>query len=514
MISIEMVMLAALGFLTAALLTLFLSPLYRRRVARLTTESLKRSMPLTEAEIRADKDRLRAEYAIHIHKLEMKVEEGAEAAARQMVELNRRDAAISGLEVEAQHQRAFLEEHENARRVLEQTIMDRLPKVEHRLAEARKLLFQRDREIVTLSQSSEKQARALDEATQINAQQSDEVHRLKAALNTRAARNREGLGDPRFDGEVALRTEIESLRSKTRDQAALIARLQAMLTRAGPAAEAAAALVDREPAGAANGAHEPSRPAKVMGRRKGLGLSAGKDASAAPLKAVEGGAEAAPAAAMAAGATPEDTQAQAEIRRLKALNQDQAAEVSRLKAALMTYESADSAEQGIKDSKIALKARLSALKALSDEQTSTIQALRAEVASGNERLARQAAYFMEEMRRLGSGTVPATGPARRAAAPEPGSRPLVDRINDPRVTRLVRSAAAEEDAQKSNPRRVSGFLKALDGESAQEKSTGAAEQAPAGAPKPEEAASAAPANKPSRRARLLERITGLDKTSA
>ena len=150
-----MVMLAALGFLTAALLTLFLSPLYRRRVARLTTEFLKRSMPLTEAEIRADKDRLRAEYAIRIHKLEMTVEEAAEAAARQMVELNRRDAAISSLEVDVAGQRSSLEEHENARRVLEQTIMDRLPKVEHRLAEASKLLFQRDREIVTLSQGSD-----------------------------------------------------------------------------------------------------------------------------------------------------------------------------------------------------------------------------------------------------------------------------------------------------------------------------------------------------------------------
>ena len=77
--------------------------------------------------------------------------------------------------------------------MLEQTIMDRLPKVEHRLAEARKLLFQRDREIVSLTQSSEKQSRALEEATQINTQQTDEVHRLKAALNTRASRNREGL---------------------------------------------------------------------------------------------------------------------------------------------------------------------------------------------------------------------------------------------------------------------------------------------------------------------------------
>jgi len=74
-ITIEMVMLALLGFLTAALLALFIAPLYRRRVARLTTQALKRSMPLTETEIRADKDRLRAEFAIRIHKLETKVEE-------------------------------------------------------------------------------------------------------------------------------------------------------------------------------------------------------------------------------------------------------------------------------------------------------------------------------------------------------------------------------------------------------------------------------------------------------
>ncbi|MFA9442742.1 MAG: hypothetical protein ACERIG_04015, partial [Hyphomicrobium sp.] len=94
-ITIEMVMLAGLGFLTAALLALFLAPLYRRRSGRLAIEALKRSMPLTEAEIRADKDRVRAEYAILIHKLEMKVDEAADAAARQKVELNRRDAAIS-----------------------------------------------------------------------------------------------------------------------------------------------------------------------------------------------------------------------------------------------------------------------------------------------------------------------------------------------------------------------------------------------------------------------------------
>jgi hypothetical protein len=489
-ITIEMVMLAALGFLTAALLALFIAPLYRRRVARLTTEMLKRSMPLTEAEIRADKDRLRAEAAIRIHKLETKVEEAAEASARQMVELNRRDATISELEGEVSLQRTALEEHENARRVLEQTIMDRLPKVEHRLAEARKLLFQRDREIVSLTQSSEKQSRALEEVTQINTQQTDEVHRLKAALNTRASRNREGFGDPRYDGEVALRTEIEVLRAKTRDQTALIARLQSLVARAGPAAEGDGIGV--------NGAGDAMRPAKVIGKSRGAAEGP------PPLKAADMASEG------------PDPQTQVEIRRLKSVNQDQAAELSRLKAALTTYEAADNDDRGVKESKIAMKARLSALTALSEEQSSTIHTLRAELAAGNEKLARQAAYFMEEMRRLGSGTVPASGPARRlgAQAAEAAKRPLAERINDPRVARLVRSGQegeeAAEGASAAEPRRVSGFLKALDAASTPTETR--VEHAPAA-----EASAVEPAGtevKRKRKARLLDRITGLDKNSA
>jgi hypothetical protein len=404
-----------------------------------------------------------------------------------MIELNRRDAVISELEGEVSGQRTSLEEHENARRVLEQTIMDRLPKVEHRLAEARKLLFQRDREIVSLTQGSEKQSRALEEVTQINTQQTDEVHRLKAALNTRASRNREGFGDARYDGEVALRTEIEALRAKTRDQTALIARLQSLVARAGPAAEAGDGL---------NGSGDAMRPAKVVGRSKSA-------EGPPPLKSYDAGAEG------------PDPQTQAEIRRLKSVNQDQAAELSRLKAALNTYEAADQDDRSVKESKIAMKARLSALKALTDEQTGTIQSLRAEVAAGNEKLARQAAYFMEEMRRLGSGTVPASGPARRSAAPAADAkRPLAERINDPRVARLVRAAGESEAVATENagqePRRVGGFLKALDAASmpVEERVEHAATN---------EAASTEPAGgevKRTRKARLLDRITGLDKNSA
>ena len=496
-ITIEMVMLAGLGFLTAALLALFLAPLYRRRSGRLAIEALKRSMPLTEAEIRADKDRVRAEYAILIHKLEMKVDEAADAAARQKVELNRRDAAISDLEEEVGRQRAFMEEHENARRVLEQTIMDRLPKVEYRLAEAKKLLFQRDREIVGLSQASEKQSRALEEAKQINTQQTDELHRLKAALNTRAARNREGLGDPRYDGEVALRTEIESLRAETRDQSALIARLQAMLVRAGPAAQGGG---DRDGTAAGlNGTSDAIRPARVVGRRK----DDRAETRQPKLVAVRDD---------AAANAGDNAKASEELRRLKTANRDQAADVSRLKAALETYEAADKDDRGVKESKLALKARLSALKALSEEQSVTIQSLRAEAAAGNERLARQAAYFMEEMRRLGGGKIPASGSlGRRNGSPAAATsqRSLVERINE---TGTALAAKEDEEQKLGQPQSSErgGFLKSLGGAGSGDggKASSDAAEAPSG-----EAEKSGKA-KPERRARLLERITGSEKSSA
>jgi hypothetical protein len=166
-----------------------------------------------------------------------------------------------------------------------------------------------------------------------------------------------------------------------------------------------------------------------------------------------------------------------------------------------------------------MKARLSALTALSEEQSGTIQSLRAELAAGNEKLARQAAYFMEEMRRLGSGTMPASGPARRSAsqAAEAAKRPLAERINDPRVARLVRQEGEEAQAADASaaaagatpePRRVSGFLKALDAASAEAR----VEHAPATDPAVEQPAGTE--IKRTRKARLLDRITGLDKNSA
>ena len=66
MITVYNVMLVTLGALLAALALLFLMPAYRRRIERFTLEQIKRSLPITENEIRADKDRLRLEDRIYI----------------------------------------------------------------------------------------------------------------------------------------------------------------------------------------------------------------------------------------------------------------------------------------------------------------------------------------------------------------------------------------------------------------------------------------------------------------
>ena len=413
-ISIQSIMLVALGFLTAALLALMIAPAFWSRAVRLTTRRIKQNLPLTEAEIKADKDRLRAEYAIRVHKLEMRLEQSALQRARDKIEINRREGSISKLEQDYESLKLSVEEQLNARRVLEQTVSDRLPKVEYRLNEAKTLLFNRDREISELTQSSRQQKFALDEASSINAQQIAEIDRLSNALTIRGARNQHALVDPRFEGELALRSEIEALRGKTREQAAVISRLQGQ---GGRSAGAPLALASPETA--------PDWPGDA------------DDAG--------GRATGAPALSLVAGDGRAETDR--EWRALKSANDDQAVELARLRAELKTLQGGDDDPNNLKDSKMALKARLNAVQAQTDQQGDTIKRLRAELAAANERLALQGAHYMEQMRRLGAGTLPASGQTRRPVSQ--GARPsLAERITlqRPVVVGASDMAAAVEPA--------------------------------------------------------------------
>ena len=202
-------MLVALGFLAASLLGLLVASAFWSRAVRLTTARIKQSMPVSEPEIKADRDRLRAEYAIKVHKLETQLDQAKLERARQLIEINRRDASISTLETDVVQLKADLEENQNARRVLEQTVADRLPRVEARLNEAKRLLFNRDREIAELTAGARRHKSALEEASSINAQQNAQIERLTTALTTRGGRGRQAAAErPRGRGGAARRDRV------------------------------------------------------------------------------------------------------------------------------------------------------------------------------------------------------------------------------------------------------------------------------------------------------------------
>jgi chorismate mutase len=97
---IESVMYFGIGFLAAALLGLLFVPLVHNRAVRLTMKRLEAATPVSIAEIRADKDQLRAEFAMSTRRLEMSVEKMKAKTTTQLAELGKKTDAINQLKRE------------------------------------------------------------------------------------------------------------------------------------------------------------------------------------------------------------------------------------------------------------------------------------------------------------------------------------------------------------------------------------------------------------------------------
>jgi chromosome segregation ATPase len=97
---IESVMYFGIGFLIAALLCLLFVPLVHNRAVRLTMKRLEAATPLSISEIRADKDQLRAEFAMSTRRLEMSVEKMKAKTSTQLAELGKKADAINHLKKE------------------------------------------------------------------------------------------------------------------------------------------------------------------------------------------------------------------------------------------------------------------------------------------------------------------------------------------------------------------------------------------------------------------------------
>src|SRR5213595_1473106 len=99
-VMIESIMYFGVGFLVAALLGLLFIPLVHNRAVRLTMKRLEASTPLSIAEIRADKDQLRAEFAMSARRLEMSVEQLRNKTTSQLAELGKKSDAINRMKIE------------------------------------------------------------------------------------------------------------------------------------------------------------------------------------------------------------------------------------------------------------------------------------------------------------------------------------------------------------------------------------------------------------------------------
>jgi chromosome segregation ATPase len=97
---IEPIMYFGIGFLVAALLGLLFIPAVHNRAVRLTMKRLEASTPLSIAEIRAEQDQLRAEFAVSTRGLEMTIEKMKAKTSMQLAELGKKADAINQLKKE------------------------------------------------------------------------------------------------------------------------------------------------------------------------------------------------------------------------------------------------------------------------------------------------------------------------------------------------------------------------------------------------------------------------------
>ena len=101
---IQAIMYFGIGFLFASLIGLAVIPLVHSRAVRLTLRRVENSIPQSMAEIQADKDLLRAEFAMQARRLEIDVEQLKDKAANQFAELGRKTDVINRLKIQHEAQ--------------------------------------------------------------------------------------------------------------------------------------------------------------------------------------------------------------------------------------------------------------------------------------------------------------------------------------------------------------------------------------------------------------------------
>ena len=184
---IEPIMYLAIGFLVSMLFGLMIVPLVHNRAVRLTTRRLEAATPLSMAEIQADKDQLRAEFAMSARRLEMNVEQLKNKTTSQLAELGKKSDAINRMKIELGEKNATIFSLE----AREKAVKEQLRATEEEFAAKTELLRNAEQAL------TDKQA---------------ELGKINHELNDRAM-----TADSRQVELVAVRTHIEELKGRVGD---------------------------------------------------------------------------------------------------------------------------------------------------------------------------------------------------------------------------------------------------------------------------------------------------------
>ncbi|MEO8758359.1 MAG: hypothetical protein ABI398_11495 [Devosia sp.] len=139
---IENIMYFALGLLAAGLVALAIMPAVWRRAVRLTKKRIEAATPITMAEFRADKDQLRAEFALSTRRLEMNVEALRRRLSDQLRDINRKRTEVGAIKTERDTHLVQMRELEEREAELRRRILD----LEKDGADLSQRLRMRDRE--------------------------------------------------------------------------------------------------------------------------------------------------------------------------------------------------------------------------------------------------------------------------------------------------------------------------------------------------------------------------------
>ncbi|MDI1347006.1 MAG: hypothetical protein PSV22_23375 [Pseudolabrys sp.] len=181
---IEPVMYFGIGFLVAALIGLVVIPLVHSRAVRLTMRRLEAATPLSMAEIQADKDQLRAEFAMSTRRLEVSVENLRTKSTSQLAELGKKGDAINRLKIELGEKTATIFALEARDKAL------------------------RDQLRTTEEEFSVKTSAMLDAQRALNDKEA-ELARMMGALDERS-----GLADSQKIEIVALKSQADALKDR------------------------------------------------------------------------------------------------------------------------------------------------------------------------------------------------------------------------------------------------------------------------------------------------------------